>query len=205
MKDAEPTARTRNTAAEGGKPGRGCPAGHRQENGARTLLMSSAPRPKPMMTIPVASPLRSGKPFCHCCNRRHVSQPKTDPPEQTVAQVQEEERFEAEGQRAQRVSEGEKEAAGHGHHARPDLLEARSAPRRGDTEKENCKREDPCHLAVRPPEVSLVLPHEEVLEEAPGVHGAEAQHENCAHGGNQPARSALFIGGHDFLPVTEIS
>ncbi len=62
MKAAGPTVNTKNTAASTRKVVTRLPVQPRN-SGASTLLISRAPSPKPMITMPVARPFLSGNHF----------------------------------------------------------------------------------------------------------------------------------------------
>ena len=93
-----------------------------------------------------------------------------------------------ERQRRQQVAGAEQHPSQQGQPGRPGPRQQQPPGCGSQAEEADGEAEGPCYLTVRP-KVGVA---ERFLEEAPGVHGPEADHQQRADDRNQPAVERLF-------------
>ena len=114
---------------------------------------------------PLGKPTRCGRHRCH------VAEADADASHDAVADIEQEQGIDPQGETRERVAAGEHDTAGHGEQTRADARQQRAGDGGGHAKGEDRGAERPGRPGVGPAEIA----DQQGLEKAPCVHRAEAE------------------------------
>ena len=118
--------------------------------GAMHLLINRAPKPKPMMTMPVARPFLVGKPLGDGGHGGDVAQPQAGSTDHSIAQVKQEQAAMMEGDGREQISQSGGDPPLKASFRGPNRGKENAAPGRPPRPAANGQAERPIDLGIRP-------------------------------------------------------